>query len=316
MYFAPKYLATGGHHKLLRLLVLHLCTEHPCLPPKKENSKVLATDCSGKSKSKPKKKRSKKKNGMLQAADSEDMHEAEEARPSSDPLPASSQDLQDPAGQPSNHCCSAEPNFSSTSDHTSDAAVAPDSHPAQTAASPVSQHPSSRLSHDGSQDLSITQEEVSAPEASRPAQAKELLQEAKLDQMSGNSSEGASESWQHMNGHAPQECSQDSVDKEDAVLLADMHGFASALGCDWQVQLQAASATFSLVSGVSLEPKHCLLCCLVWMCTICGPDVTRRPVCTSISCCICACQLQVAFSSVLLFCPPSVALGQCTSLQV
>lgn len=173
---------------------------------------------------------------MLQAADLEDLHEAEEARPSSDPLPASPQDLQDAAGQPSNHCWSAEPNFSPTPDHTSDAAVASDSHPAQTAASPVRQPPSSRQSQDGSQDLSTTQEEACTQEAPPPAQAKELLQEAKLDQTSGNSSEGVSESWRHVNGHAPQECSQDSMDKEDAMLLADMHGFASALGCDWQVQ--------------------------------------------------------------------------------
>ena len=199
---------------------------------------------------------------MLQAADSEDPHEAEEARPSSDPLPVSPQDLHDAAGQPNTQCCSAKPNSTSTSDHTTNTAAAPDSHPAQTADSPVKQQLSSRRSHDGSQDLSTTQEEaLSAHEVLQPAHAKELVQEAKLDQMSGNPSAGASESWQRVNGHAPQECSRDSMDKEDAVLLADMHGFASALGCDWQVQLQTASACIRLHQPSIRLHQQCVVWC-------------------------------------------------------
>ena len=56
--------------------------------------------------------------------------------------------------------------------------------------------------------------------------------------------------WSHSNGHASQhprvasqaEDSQEDVgvnaaDRESATLLANMQGFASALGCDWQVRL-------------------------------------------------------------------------------
>lgn len=191
--------------------------------------------CSGKSKSKQKKKRSKKKNGMLQPVDSEDAQEAE-ARPSSDPLPASSVDMQE-AGQPSNSCWPAKPRFTSTFGHTSDTFVA-DSFLEQ----PSGQQPFSNRSYNGSEGLSVGQDKVHGHKVSQPAQAQEL-QEAKLDPMSRSTSEGASEGWLQPNGHAPQECSSNrtaSIDKDDAALLADMHGFASALGCDWQVQLQIA----------------------------------------------------------------------------
>ena len=195
--------------------------------------------CSGKSKSKQKKKRSKKKNGMLQAVQSEDAQEAE-AHPSSHPLPASSVDLQE-AGQPSNSCWPAKPRFTSTFDHTIDVFLA-DSHLKPPASLASSQQPFSNRSYSGSVSLSASQDKAHGHEASQPAQAQEL-QDAKLDPMSRSTNEGALEGWLQSNGHAPQECSSNrsaSMDKDDAALLADMQGFASALGCDWQVQLQNA----------------------------------------------------------------------------
>ena len=180
---------------------------------------------------------------MLQAADSLDAQEAE-ARPSSDPLPAAPSIEQQEAGQSSNSCWSADPHLASVPGQESNPAVVADS----LHAIPIPpQKPSCRRSHNGSQAVGVSQSEANAHQASQLAQAKELhpqqLQEARRDQtLSRNTSEGPSEGWQQANGHAPQESSSNgslSVDKDDAALLDDMQGFASALGCDWQVWLQS-----------------------------------------------------------------------------
>lgn len=248
--------------------------------------------CSGKPKPKQKKKRSKKKNSMLQAVDSEDVQEAE-ARPSSDPLPASSVDPQK-AGQPSNSCWSATPRLGSTFDHTNDTCVA-ESHLEQPASLRSEQQPFSKRLFDGSEGLSTSQDKAHGHEVSQPAEAQEL-QAAKLDQMSVTS-EGASEGWRQPNGHAPQQCSSNrsaSMDTDDVALLADMQGFASALGCDWQVQLQTADHTGlrDIRMPKSLMPAFACECV---------QPVTKHDQAMSmltqaghicLACCACACTCQ------------------------
>ena len=176
---------------------------------------------------------------MHQAVNSEDAQEAE-ARPSSDPVPASSVDLQQ-AGQPSNSCWSAKPSFVSSFDHQSDIFV-PDLHHEQPASPRGSQQSFSNQSHDGSDGLGAGRDKAHVQKVSQPAHP-QRLQEAKLDQTSKHTSVRPSEGWRQPNGHASQECSSNgsaSMDKDDVALLADMQGFASALGCDWQVQFQTA----------------------------------------------------------------------------
>lgn len=206
--------------------------------------------CSGKPKSKQKKKRSKKKNGVLQPADCEDAQEAE-ARPSSDPLPAASSthDLED-GGQSSNSCWSPQTQFMFAPDQASNAAVAAEPLLSTPASLAGNQKPTSKRSCSALQDGTAQQDKDDAYEVSQSAHAKDMpsqqLQVAHLDQMSGgNTSEGGSEGWRQANGHSPQHSSPDrsaSMDKDDAALLADMQGFACALGCDWQVCVQTALA--------------------------------------------------------------------------
>ena len=184
--------------------------------------------------------------GMLQTTDSEDAQDAE-ARPSSDPLPASSVDLQDD-GQPSSSCWLPEAHFASIVDHTSNAAVAADLHCKHPAPAPAAIH-----QHAASKDMAHMHE------ASQPAHAKELQQA----QVSRTTSEGALEGLRQPNGHAPQEYSPDrsaSMDKDDAALLGDMQGFASALGCDWQVQLHSDVGILACVMSDSQSLMPAFAC--------------------------------------------------------
>lgn len=220
----------------------------PLILPGNVLTGVFVCAPSGKPKSKQKKKRGKKKIGILQAADPEEACEAE-ARPSSDPLPAvSSIDSVEDAGQSSNSCWFPQGPFTCAPDHTSSAATEVESLQSLPATPAGSHKPFGRHLQGATQNVSAKQDETNLCEALRLAQAKDMasqeLQEAKLDQMSkGDTSEAGSESWRQANGHSPQGSSPDrsvSMDKEDAALLADMQGFACALGCDWQVWLHAA----------------------------------------------------------------------------
>ena len=91
------------------------------------------------------------------------------------------------------------------------------------------------------------------------------LQEAKL--LSCNLGQAAAQDQQQANGYVSPESTphaHDSMDEDDAVLLADMQGFASALGCDWQV-LASKGCSYIYCNLCACPTSHslvqlCLLC--------------------------------------------------------
>ncbi|KAL3146684.1 hypothetical protein ABBQ32_000912 [Trebouxia sp. C0010 RCD-2024] len=266
-------------HKKAAELAAEARARKQALPPNDDRpledllSFIGTEPASGKAKSKQKKKRGKKKNGMLQAADSVEACDAE-ARPSSDALPAVNS-VGD-ASQSSNSCWSPQAHCTCASDHISNAVVEAKSLQSLPATPASSHKPSGRHPHSATQNVPAKQDETSLCEALQLAQAKDMalqeLQEAKLDQLSkGDTNEAGSESWRQANGHSPQGSSPDrsvSMDKEDAALLADMQGFACALGCDWQVRghdmrslgtlpLPGAQIT-TLTSLANFKPSHAI----------------------------------------------------------
>lgn len=208
-----------------------------------------------KSKGKQKKKRGKKKNSMLNAAsfDSE-ASQPVEARPSSDPLPATVSPIQEP-GQPvhqssiSSTPVPAAPMAASEKGAMTAGSAAPMPHLADTSAgdstdAQPSEQPDSKLGCVQSQQAQPKQVAQPMPLHHQGQHKLESLQ-----QLEGSSADIPGTDWDQANGHGaeplpPAPTQQDGVlgnetsitDEDDAALLADMQGFASALGCDWQVR--------------------------------------------------------------------------------
>ncbi|DBB06739.1 TPA: hypothetical protein ACH3X3_009409 [Trebouxia sp. C0006] len=203
-----------------------------------------------KSKGKQKKKRSKKKNSMLNAAslDSE-ASQPVEARPSSDPLPATVSPVQEP-GQPVH-----QSSISSTPVTAAPMAVG-DKGPIKagsaapmpvlgdtTAADNTHAQPTEKL--DSKLDYAQSQQ-AQPKQVAEPIPLHHQAQQ-QLEKSPARTDLGTE--WGQANGHGAEPSpaaptqhggvlgNESSItDEDDAALLADMQGFASALGCDWQVR--------------------------------------------------------------------------------
>lgn len=207
----------------------------------------LSCVCSAKSKSKQKKKRGKKKNGMLPAAsiDSE-AAQAPEAHQSSDAFPATMLPNQISA-QISEHpsCCSPsvilDKTLSGTANLSSTIIAA------------------QALGTDASSGTAAADHSDNMPRQAHPqqthaeqAEPSGQVQQEQRAMPGSNGTHGSASEWNHSNGHmgvstfpaeiegeAFLEDDRDITDEDDAALLADMQGFASALGCNWQVRFMA-----------------------------------------------------------------------------
>ncbi|KAA6421612.1 MAG: SKP1 21-like [Trebouxia sp. A1-2] len=209
-----------------------------------------------KPKGKQKKKRGKKKNSMLNAAslDSE-ASQLVEARPSCDPLPATVSPTQEPGQSLHQSSISSTPVTAAPMAAGGEGAIktssaAPISVLSNTTAADntlaqPNQQLDSKLEYAQSQQAQPKQIAEPVPLHHQGQHSLEPLQQ--LEQPPANTVLGTD--WGQANGHGaqpspPAPAQQDGVldnetsitDEDDAALLADMQGFASALGCDWQVR--------------------------------------------------------------------------------
>lgn len=196
-----------------------------------------------------------------------------EARPSSDPLPATVSPIQEP-GQPlhqssiSSTPVPAAPMAASEKGAMTAGSAAPMPHLADTSAgdstdAQPSEQPDSKLGCVQSQQAQPKQVAQPMPLHHQGQHKLESLQ-----QLEGSSADIPGTDWDQANGHGaeplpPASTQQDGVlgnetsitDEDDAALLADMQGFASALGCDWQVRCLLPAC---LVPRVCIQPATTL----------------------------------------------------------
>lgn len=189
-----------------------------------------------------------------------------EARPSSDPLPAGVTANLVEAAIPS---CNTSPSTQSASPSGADqendkaapaanTATQPLSLPSGNAGEMVVREPSANPS----EGTAATQDIVDLVLPSQPAQAQRQhpqlqnqhpqLQEAMP--ASHKSGHAAAQNSRQANGHLSPESSPHghSMDEDDAALLADMQGFASALGCDWQVLVHIWVYAYCVTASIIL----------------------------------------------------------------
>ena len=177
-----------------------------------------------------------------------------EARPSSDPLPATVSPIQEP-GQPVHQSSTrstpvtAAPMAAGDEGAIKAGSAAPMSVLADTIAADSphaqpTQQLNSKLEYAQSQQAQPKQ--VAGP---MPVHHQGQPNLGLLQQLEGSSADIPGTDWDQANGHGAEPSpsaptQQDGVldnetsitDEDDAALLADMQGFASALGCDWQVR--------------------------------------------------------------------------------
>lgn len=193
---------------------------------------------------------------MMNAAslDSEASHSVE-ARPSSDPLPATVSLIQGPE-QPvhqssiSSMPVTAAPKATSDEGAIKAGSATPMPIPTDTTAADSSHAQPTQQSHSK---LEYAQSQQAKPkQVAEPMPLHHQGQHSlgPLQQLEGSPANTLSGTdWGQANGHGvepspPAPTQQDGLldddtsitDEDDAALLADMQGFASALGCDWQVR--------------------------------------------------------------------------------
>lgn len=172
-----------------------------------------------------------------------------EARPSSDPLPAAVPPIQEP-GQPlqqssiSSKPATAAPMAAGDKGAIKAGSTAPMSILSDTtAADNTHAQPTQQLDSK----LNYAQSQQAQPKQVAEPMPLHHQAQQQLEQSSANLDLGTD--WGQANGHGAQpspaaRTQQEGVlgnetsitDEDDAALLADIQGFASALGCDWQVR--------------------------------------------------------------------------------